>query len=262
MYLMFTDETNTEEKGDIQFFIYGGLFFDMAAFPKLDRGIEKIRKLHGYRAGDALKFDTRARPAHITAVQATQAKKDVVQLCLKEKCQFVAFIIHHRILQKQNAPDRFLWAADHVIGRFNDFLTNEVADEGFVLVDNLSNDRQWRYLAEKFTVGLNKHTGGAVPLDHVRLLAATCLNSSHISSAVDIVLGTFRYCVNNPKNREVARTMFQNVVEMMWAKKRGNRYLLQDYGLILRPKEIKVAQYKNDYDNLVRRLVTLFREGA
>ena len=93
-----------------------------------------------------------------------------------------------------------------------------------------------------------------MPLRQIRLFAATCNNASHVSSATDVVLGTFRYCVNDSKNTDIAKEMLSKVVRMMHHKVEGNKRLLREYGLLLRPKEVDLPAYKRDYDDLIEHL--------
>ena len=50
----------------------------------------------------------------------------------------------------------------------------------------------------------------------MRLFAASCAGASFVHSAIDIVLGCFRYFINNSRNPDVARDMMLRVVKMMW----------------------------------------------
>lgn len=251
MHCLFTDETNSEESTKNKFFVYGGILFDMARYRELDEGIQAIRTTAGYEPGDILKFDTNFRPQHVSIEAATEAKKLVVQLCLKCGCRFISLIILHKIIDKSNKDNKFLWAADHVIGRFNRYLSEEVNDVGIVFIDTLPVNSQWKYLSEKFIKGLHRRDDTWVSLDQIRCYSATCMNASNMASVIDIVLGSFRYCVNEPKNMEAASEMMKQVVSMMWHHKVGDTIHLAGRGLMLRPKEIKVAQYKQEYDNLV-----------
>lgn len=257
MYCLLTDETNAEPSGNAKFFIYGGLFFPFEKFSELDRGIARIRADAGYRLGDSFKFDTNFRPGHVSVEASKSAKKAIVQLCLDLDCRFIALAILHTIIEKKHPENKYLWAADHVIGRFNYFLATEAKDTGFVLIDTLPLKQQWRFLSDKFVTGLHLHQGGTATLDHIRLYGSTCLNASYIASAIDIVLGSFRYCINAPKNREIATAMLRSVVRLMWHIRDGDRILLLDRGLILRPATVTKPEYKKEYDDLLKHLQAL-----
>jgi hypothetical protein len=121
--------------------------------------------------------------------------------------------------------------------------------------------QQWHYLSDKFISGLHLHGGGTASLDHIRLYGSTCLNASYIASAIDIVLGSFRYCVNVPKNPQTASEMIRSVARLMWHVRDGDRILLRDRGLIVRPETVKVPAYQKEYDDLLEQLKALIRGG-
>ena len=100
MYCLLTDETNAEASAKAKFFIYGGLFFPLDKLPDLDRHVETIRAKAGYKLGDSFKFDTNFRPKHVSIEASTEAKKEVVQLCLDLGCRFIALVILYRILDQ------------------------------------------------------------------------------------------------------------------------------------------------------------------
>jgi hypothetical protein len=259
MYLLATDETNTQASKNVKFFIYGGLFIPFDKFLEIDLEIGKIRTAAGYKSHDLFKFDTNLRPNYVSIENFTEAKRKTVDLCLKTGCQFSALAILHKIINRQNPDTMYLWAADHVLDAFNRYLI-EKKDYGFCLVDTLPVDSQWHYLREKFVTGLHKKGDTIVPLERIRLYGSTCANSSHINSAIDIVLGTFRYCVNNPKNLEIAKVMMANVIRMMWHTRNGENIYLANKGLILRPHEIKVEAYKKEYADLVAHINVLIKD--
>jgi hypothetical protein len=259
MYVLFTDETNCQPSKQVKFFITGGLFFPAKVFSALDSGIKQIRCEHGYLPTDSFKFDTRARPPHVKHNHATEAKAQVVSLCSKLGCRFIAVVIHHSVLTKQKGG-KFLWPFDALIAKFEYFLRGE-NEHGLCVVDNLPIDGgQWKYLSERFTKGLylaprKKY----MPLSRIRLFAATCNNASHISSATDIVLGAFRYCVNDPKNADLAKEMLRNVAQMMHHEKIDGKRRVREMGLLLRPMKVDIPEYQQDYDLLLDNLSQLLK---
>jgi hypothetical protein len=257
MYVLLTDETNNQPAKGITFFITGGLIFPAKAFLSLDAGIEAIRIRNGYTPTDVLKFDTSSRPKKVTLEQASTAKSQVVDLCLKLECRFIAVVVHHSLITKQKGG-KFLWPIDALIAKF-EYLLKEERARGLCFIDNLPLDGgQWKYLSEKFTKGLYLAPKGKyMPLSRIRLFAATCNNASHISSATDIVLGAFRYCVNQPHKPDVAKAILSKVARMMHHKMVDGKRVLREHGLLLRPKTIEVHEYQQDYDNLINDLSSL-----
>lgn len=257
MYILLTDETNQQPSKSAKFFIYGGIFFPIDCLPELDKEIAAIRRNARYNPEDELKFDTNSRPSHVTREAATQAKSEVIALCKSIGCKFIVFVILHNIIANQDTTEHALGAANYVIGRFNLFL-QDVDDFGICLVDNLPQHKEFPYFKEKFTRGLvidNK----TVELDRIKLYGSTCLGASHASSAVDIVLGSFRYCLNDPKNTDAAQQMIRDIISLMWYSKQGENVNIIDRGLILRPplEKIRKLDYKQEYLNLIDHLKQL-----
>lgn len=54
---------------------------------------------------------------------------------------------------------------------------------------------------------------------------------------MDIVLGTFRCCVNNPSNVNAARVMMSSVLKLMWHEKIGDAHNVLEHGLIVKPTQ-------------------------
>jgi hypothetical protein len=259
MLTLFTDETNLTPDATAKFFAYGGLVIDAARLPELHDGVEKIRRGAGYRAGDELKFDTRARPEHVTIDACTAAKREVIQLCIALETRFIAYVVLHAIAKNKPAMDLVRWGANHVIGRFNYFCSIKNSF-GAVIVDRLPAGTEYAYLSDKFSKGLEFPEDPPVRLDRIHLFAASTIGASHACSAMDIVLGSFRYCINDPKNVEAAKEMMANVTRLLWHERRDDEIYAMGRGLIFAPKIIKWEPYKAEYDHLLAHINALIAE--
>jgi len=51
--------------------------------------------------------------------------------------------------------------------------------------------------------------------------------------------------------------MLPGIVSMMWHKRENNRIKIKEYGLLFRPKDIRVEEYKSKYDELTQYLSNL-----
>ncbi len=142
----------------------------------------------------------------------------VIELCTKLDCKFIVHIILHAIIEKQDFEQQVQWAADYVIGMFNRFLS-EINDVVICVIDNVPMKGQYKYLSEKFVYGLKVGPDKTVRLDRIKMFATSCINASHANSAMDIVLGCFRYCINNPKNPQAAKAIIGKVSDLLWGKK-------------------------------------------
>ena len=228
---------------------------------ELHNGIASIRKQVGYGPQDELKFQTAARPKHVSIDQCTKAKNDVVDLCVRLECRFIAYVVLHKIARNTPVTDLVKWGASHVIGKFNFFLSTQDAS-GVVVVDRLPAASEYAMLTERFTRGLTFPDDKPVVLDRIVLFASSCSNASHASAAMDIVLGSFRYCINQPKNMAAARSMMTNLSKLIWCERDGENLHAFERGLIFRPKDVNVLAYKKEYDDLLAWINELLADPA
>lgn len=250
MFVLMTDETNVQPSNNAKFFIYGGLFFPVEVLVKLDSKIQEIRDTYNYRPEDQLKFDTHSRPDHVSFEDATRAQNEVLDACIKLNCKFIGYMILHDILKNQTFETQFDYAINSVISSFHKFLT-EANGNGICLVDRLPTKNPFGLLSDKFTKGLEFPNRDSFRTEKIKLFGAICCNASHASSAMDIVLGAFRYCANNPINEEVTQVLINKVGKLIWAKDINGELNVLDYGLIQRPDDIEVKEYKQEYDRFI-----------
>lgn len=260
MHLLLTDETNVTPSETVDFFVTGGLFFPIEKLSDLHSGIEAIRKTHGYKAGDTLKFNTHERPSQVSHAACTSAKSAVMDLCQGLGCKFIGYVVLHAIVDKAN---QILWGLDAVIRSFDLFL-REANEDGVVIFDRVPVPNVNEYLASKFFKGLEfPQEKARVDLSRIKMFASTCINASHANTAMDVVLGSFRYAINRPENEAVAKLLMSGTVRLMWGKRDGERLEILDKGLVLRPivDNIKVPAYKKKYDDLLNHINRLLTDG-
>jgi hypothetical protein len=259
VYTFITDETNVQASKDGDFFIYGGLIFSADQMTRVTSDIELIRAKRGFEPGDKLKFDTNSRPKEMPPATYTAAKNDVVRSCLDAGVKFIAYMILHKIVDKRFKGE---FALNSVLVAFGNKFLVEKRDYGIVVMDRLPESTQaYDMLKRKFQEGLRiASTGGTIAVPRVLLYATTCDGASHLSSAVDIVLGSLRWVVNNrknPKQSPAAQTLLNNVANMMYHRKIGDNIRVRERVLILRPQNIAHPPYKQEYEDLVAYLASL-----
>jgi hypothetical protein len=117
---------------------------------------------------------------------------------------------------------------------------------------------EYKFLSEKFTTGLVVKDRN-VELTKIKLFSSTCDNASNLSSAMDIVLGSFRYCINRPLNEDSAKIMMKNIIKLFWADSDGEDINPFEKGLTFRPtpEKILVPAYKKEYQNLIDHINSL-----
>lgn len=260
MHILATDETNLSPSGQARYFIYGGLLLSADALGPLHDRITEIRRAADLRPSDKLKFATRERPDHVDPDVYTAAKQEVITACHDLGVRFMAYLVHHNIATGgQDELVRF--AVNTIVSKFNfDFLP-DVRDTGIVIFDRLPMKADFDFMREKFTFGITMPNGVARPLSRVHAYTTSCDGASHLSSAVDIVLGAFRYCVNETGRDEISAAIFPDVARMLWGRERAGVTYIREAGLLLRPLNIRAPRYVREYDELVERLGRLAGNG-
>ncbi len=114
-----------------------------------------------------------------------------------------------------------------------------------------------RYFQEKFCKGLNiKPESKLVNLDRITLYGSTYINASHASSLIDILIGSFRFCVNNPNDNEASKERFPKLRQMTTRVRNAKHLKLEDLGIIVRPKDL-LEPYTSEYKELLNNLKNL-----
>lgn len=261
MYVLMTDETNLNPGANSRFFIYGGLVFPVEVLKDLDALVRDIRTRYHFEPGDLFKFDTHSRPAQVSIADWTSAKSEVIDGCRRLGIRFIAYLILHDIARNRTREELIGFGLNTILHMFGVKFLGDQGDDGIVIVDRLPMGQDYGFLRDKFTKGLTISTNGTtVNLPRIKLYASTCDGASHASSAVDIVLGAFRYCVNQTGSSTIPQTLFPSIARIIWGKRVGDTLFVRDYGLALRPKAIASEAYQAEYDALTHRLVQLAGE--
>jgi hypothetical protein len=232
-YILYADETNAEPGERVEFFIYGGVWLPVERLPDLDKAIADIRSDTGYSPGDFLKFDTHSRPKQVGREQQTAAKEAVLQACFDVGVRFSAVVVLHGIAQ----DPEWRWAvqADDLLQAFDKFLARHEG-VGVVVMDR--KDKIHDYLIEKGQRGyVKRKTDESTPFKHIHSFSSGAIGASHLASVADVVLGSFRYCVNDVNETPASQKMLPAVVRLMWHFRlpRSGEVHLGARGLLLRP---------------------------
>lgn len=259
VYFLFTEETNQQPSDSSLFFTYGRVFVPADSLEAIHQLIENIRDEYGYYPNDEFKFTPSSKPEQVSYEQFKNAKKAVLEGCAKLNIKFSANLVLHQIAQNQTLVTLVSRGANTIIAAFNRFLDEENST-GVCIVDRLPFENGYQYLQEKFQTGLIYQQGSTQRLEHVHLFAASSIGASHAMSAIDIILGSFRYCVNE-RNKDIApREIFPLIANMMWYRTIGNTIYLRDRGLIFRPMKIRHPEYQLAYDQLTEHLINLLTQ--
>jgi hypothetical protein len=254
MYLMFADEADRERDRGQRFFVYGAVFIDAVHALALHADVEAARQRKGFRPTDSLKFADSTRPEALSRDHHREIKAEIMEIAHARGVKFCAYAMLHEMARDRTHEELVQWGANTLLGKFNEFCSLRPNGHGLAFFDRMPIAHEHRYLREKFTIGLTFPNGAERRLEKVIALASTCDGASHLASVADIVLGSFRYCVNEPDRDIAGRQMYPNIVRLMWKRDVNGRSVLREYGLVLRPQNIAAEQHRQEYAGLLARL--------
>lgn len=253
MYWFVTDETNKSPVPN-QFFIYGGLVATDEQVVEITRGVEAIRSKFGYVSGDSFKFNLKSRPDQVTIDQSRQAKTELVALLNKIGVRMIVYVILHDIAAKKADAEVMEYALNTVASSYHRLLHAEDAN-GVMMMDR--EDGQHNHLSKLFQTGIKIDNWSHRLDDRILFFGMSSDNASHLSSAVDIALGAFRYCVNTAGGagqEVVAKEIFPPLAELIWGVQKGDVKHIGGYGYIARPKTVNHYPYAARYAQLTEAL--------
>lgn len=253
MFLMFGDEADHERGRDNRFFVYGAVFIPANRAHSLHVAIEALRNQHGFQSQDSFKFATNTRPNGMDRDVHAAAKSQLMMLAAEHDVTFSAYVSLHELARNRSHNELVAFGINTSLGKFNQFL-REKDSFGCCFLDRIPIEHPYRYLAEKFRIGLTFPGGRAARLDRIVGLSSTCDGASHFSSVSDIVLGSFRYCVNEPERDIAGRALLPQVARLMWHVEHRSMIYVKERGLTLRPKEVRAPEHQAEYEGLTRRL--------
>lgn len=250
MHWYVTDETNTQD--DARFFLYGGLVLTDEQVVEVHAAITRIRLQYGYRAGDSLKFQTSSRPAHVSIEDARSAKDDVLRALETIGVRMIVNVTHWGVGRGQGIETTTQWAINTVMWAYHRLLSAESA-KGLVSVDRIEPAYGFAHLQGLFQTGLTFPTGAVSLTDRIVYFGMASNNASHLSSAVDIALGGFRYCVNAAAGvgkGDIAQQIFPTIARLLWSHRLNGKNYIGGYGLLMRPIDVRAHTYASECSDL------------
>jgi len=241
---------------EVEFFIYGGLVLTDEQVIAIHSFMSELRRDLGLRPDQSVKFSSHARPEHVRFEDWTAAKRAILQELLRLEVRFMAYAVHHSIAAGQSVQRRNEFALNTILWGFHKLL-EEVQDHGMVTVDEPD-------LEGRIVIGNLLNRGLEIDGREVRLPRIVSYGRSHVDwthclSACDVLLGSFRYCVNHP-DRAASAEMFPVVARLLHHRERDGVAYIREHGLFLRPLQVRVDGIRRRYDNLTRNLETLLSE--
>ena len=207
----------------------------------------------GLSVQDQLKFNSRSKPKNLTTEQHSSAKTQVYHIAAKFGVRFIGYAILHAIARKQTHSTLVEYGANILLAKFNQFL-GENDSMGWANFDRLNTEKPFAYLQAKFE---NRHSteGTHIRLERVLGYSFTCDGASHHSSLADVIIGGFRYVMNEPERDLAGRAIIQAIGPIFWGKESADGIThIGERGLVLRPKSIAAPSYQADYAEVRARL--------
>lgn len=253
MYLMFADEA--DQDGQREYLISAAIFVPFDVVGALSSAIENARVDAGLVPGDNLKFGSATRPSDRISFEGHKSlKSSVLQIAHDHGVEVCCYVCPHDVASAQDAATRLKWAANTLIGKFDQFLRERQVSGGIAVFDRSTDYRQHEHFVDVFQKGLEFPTGRR-RLQNVAGLLQSANGSSHLSSLCDIVCGSCRYAINEPHNPEAGKILLRSVSKMMWGVNRSDgRRGLGDRGFVVRPQRFKSFDYEANVRALVDRL--------
>ena len=123
------------------------------------------------------------------------------------------------------------------------------------LFDNTTDFKQSNHLKDAFNLGLLKYDDTRIPLKNIVKVGTTNAGMSHLNSVTDIVVGSFRFVVNEPDKDEVGMFLYQRLAQLMWGRlDQKGVFKIEERGLVIRPQKIEMNKYKADIASFISRM--------
>lgn len=225
--LMFCDETTVQRPTGVEFFLYGGLVVPGSRFEAVCDAVDAARTSIGLKPNEPLKFSGRERPKHVDSAAWTAAKSLLMQLLAPLDLHVFAIFVHESIAKQD---EKAHWALDGVCLAFDAHL-GASGGQGYVVVDHSKNLGR-SDLADVASGTLAVSTFESA-LARVRGVSFGHVESSLPLQAIDVVLGSLRYCLEKPQH-DVS-------VDLIGALSCFSGVLAK------RPWQVKSARYEADY---------------
>lgn len=256
MFLLQCDETNLQATAQSKFFIYGGLIMRTDAVPVLTARVEEIRERAGFARDDSFKFQTVTRPDGMDQAVWNEAKSDVLTATADVGACLITCLVLHDLARNQR-EHLIEWQLDAVTIAFDGYLGHH-DDYGLCVVDRLGDGAEYELLRTKFTHGGATSWSGRTRFERIVHFSSSRDGASHVSTAVDIALGSFRYCVNQRGDSPTPLLLYPKVHPLLEAF--GRDYPGRS-GIVFKPAIVQMSVYQDEYRALRAHLASLLPSG-
>ncbi|MEP2028143.1 MAG: hypothetical protein ABJI96_05475 [Paracoccaceae bacterium] len=250
---MIADEA--DQDGAKEFLVFAGVFFPGEKMLQIHNEVGSLRNKYGFVDSDVLKSATGTRPKKMLPADHAEIKNSILELAAATNCKICCYIIPHAIAKGQNHENRLKFGTNTLLIKFDQFLRESGKLGGIALFDHTTDYNQSHYLREVFEQGLPFPDGVRKRLENVVKIETTSVGHSHLNSVTDIVVGSFRFVVNEPDKDKVGAVLMKSLAKIMWGKAdNAGDFHVRELGLCIRPKNVKLDDYKADITAFVKRI--------
>lgn len=253
MYLMIADEA--DQDGEKEFLVFAGVFFPGDKILKINNEVKALRQKYAFADTDVLKSSTGTKPKKLSPAKHAEIKNSVLELAAAHDCKICCYVIPHAIAKGQRHENRLKFGTNTLLIKFDQFLREQGNLAGVALFDHTNDYKQSHYLRETFELGLPFPNSPRKKLKNIVKIETTSVGHSHLNSVTDIVVGSFRFVVNEPDKDMVGAILLKSLAKIMWGKRDAKGILhVRDRGLCIRPNNIKLEGYQADIAAFVERI--------
>lgn len=254
MYIMIADEA--DQDGSREFLVYAAVFFPAEHLKKLADGVSELRTKYGYENGDSLKFTSGRIPDGVTRENHLEIKKKIIALAIECGCKTSCYVIPHAIAKGQPHENKLKFGLNTLLTTFEKFLRENGEVAGTAYFDHTTDYKQNEYIKDISRHGVLKEDGGRISLSHIVAMGITQDGMSHLNSVTDIVVGSFRWVINEPNKDVVGAELLRQLSGLLWGKMNDGVLKVQERSLVIRPQKIRSPQIKADVQAFIDRLTT------
>jgi hypothetical protein len=248
MYLILTDETNTNTEQST-FFLIGGIAVPDKAVGEIHRAVESIRNQYGYQITDSFKYSRADKPEQIGNEAFNAAKSAALDLFAKHQIKIFLYACHHLIAKNRTPEEKFQWGNNATLWLAQSFL-EENNDFAWVLQDRHPVGKEFEYYKARFRHSANSATGVTHKLRNIVGFGSTCDGASHLSALADIALGSYRFCINHQDKDVVNGLLMPRLLAATWGFPTP-----MDKGFGIFPKNVFKSVCIADYQKLRAHIV-------
>jgi Protein of unknown function (DUF3800) len=252
MYLMYADEA--DQDGSKEFLVYAGVFIPMKQVAKIHASIQHARNKHGFSDGDVLKFSASTAPKSVSKEAHAAIKSDILALAGSTECKTCCYVVPHAISKNQKLETKLKFAVNTLLVKFDQFLRENKEAGGVVCFDHSTDYKQVDYFKEIMEYGI-AWGEKRVKLERVAAIHQSRIGLSHLASLADIVVGSFRFAINEPDKDKVGASLIKQLETSMWGvMDKDGELNVAERGICVRPRDVKLDAHAADLLAFLKRL--------